>query len=179
MPDPETYRFADDGRFPNSAFPLLIYRAALPPDPGSIERHFAANDWSNSWRDGIFTYHHFHSTAHEVLGIAAGSVRVAFGGSYGAAVGVQAGDVVVIPAGVGHCNLEQSPDLLVVGAYPGGMSYDLLRGDPAEHAAALRAIAAVPLPAADPVTGRQGGLTRLWGQAGQPWPEGDHGRRKR
>ena len=179
MPDTETYRFADDGRFPNSAFPLLVYRAALPADPAAIERHFAANDWSNSWRNGIFSYHHFHSTAYEVLGIAAGSVRVAFGGPQGQAVTVQAGDVVVIPAGVGHRNMGQSADLLVIGAYPGGMSYDILRGNPAEHAAALRAIAAVPLPAADPVTGSQGGLTRLWRQAGQPRPEGDHGARKR
>ena len=48
-----------------------------------MERAFAANGWSNAWRDGIFRYHHFHSTAHEVLGIAAGEVRVAFGGPSG------------------------------------------------------------------------------------------------
>ena len=46
-------------------------------------RAFAANGWLNPWRDGIFTYHHFHSTSHEVLGIAAGEVRVAFGGPGG------------------------------------------------------------------------------------------------
>jgi uncharacterized protein YjlB len=162
MPDPETHRFADDGRFPNSAFPLLVYRGALPADPAVMERAFAANDWSNSWRNGIFTYHHFHSTAHEVLGIAAGEVRVAFGGPAGQEVTVRAGDVVVIPAGVGHRNMGQSRDLVVVGAYPGGVGYDIRRGDPAEHAAVLRAIAAVPVPAADPVAGRGGGLSRLW-----------------
>jgi uncharacterized protein YjlB len=162
MDAPETYRFADDGRFPNSPYPLLVYRGALPADPAAMERAFAANDWSNSWRDGIFTYHHFHSTSHEVLGIAAGEVRVAFGGPAGREVTVRAGDVVVIPAGVGHRNMGQTADLLVVGAYPGGCGYDLLRGDPAEHAAALRAIAAVPLPSRDPVAGLDGGLTRLW-----------------
>ncbi len=64
----ESYHFADDGKFPNSALPLLVYRAALPADPAAMERAFAANGWSNSWRDGIFRYHHFHSIAHEVSG---------------------------------------------------------------------------------------------------------------
>jgi uncharacterized protein YjlB len=165
MCQPERHFFADDGRFPNSALPLLLYCAALPADPAAMERAFAANGWSNSWRDGIFTYHHFHSTSHEVLGIAAGEVRVAFGGPAGQEVTVRAGDVVVIPAGVAHRNMGQSADLLVVGAYPGGMSYDIRRGDPAEHAAAVGAIAAVPMPDRDPVAGRDGGLRRVWATA--------------
>ncbi len=168
MPTPETHRFPDDGRFPNSALPLLVHRAALPADPAAMERAFAANGWSNSWRNGIFDYHHFHSTSHEVLGIASGEVRVAFGGPAGQVVTVRAGDVVVIPAGVAHRNMGQTDDLLVVGAYPGGMDYDLRRGDPAEHAAALRAIAAVPMPDRDPVAGADGGLRRLWTAPGDP-----------
>ena len=168
MGDPEVYRFADDGRFPNSALPLLVHRRALPPDPATIERAFAAHGWSNAWRDGIFGFHHFHSTAHEVLGIAAGIVRVAFGGPSGQEVTVRAGDVVVIPAGVAHCNEGQSADLLVVGAYPGGADCDIRRGNPAEHAAVLRAIAAVPVPDSDPVLGRGGGLRRFWVRTGGP-----------
>ncbi len=166
---PETHRFADDGRrFPNSAFPLLVYRRALPPDPAAMERAFAANGWSNAWRNGIFRYHHFHSIAHEVLGIAAGEVRVAFGGPSGREVAVRAGDAVAIPAGVAHRNMGGSADLLVVGAYPGGSGYDIRRGDPAEHAAALRAVAAaVPLPDRDPVLGRDGPLRRLWIEGGR------------
>ena len=162
MSDPEAHRFADDGRFPNSALPLLVYRRALPADPAAMERAFAAHGWSNAWRDGIFRYHHFHSIAHEVLGIAAGEARVAFGGPSGREVAVRAGDVVVIPAGVAHRNVGQSADLLVVSAYPGGGDYDIRRGDPAEHAAAVRAVAAVPLPDRDPVSGRDGPLRRLW-----------------
>ena len=165
---PETHRFADDGQgFPNSPLPLLVYRGALTPDPAAMERAFAANGWSNAWRDGIFRYHHFHSTAHEVLGIAAGEVRVAFGGPSGREVAVRAGDVAVIPAGVAHRNMGQSADLLVVGAYPGGSDYDIRRGDPAERAAVLRAIAAVPLPDGDPVFGRDGPLRRLWAGSGR------------
>jgi uncharacterized protein YjlB len=165
--DPEEHRFADDGAgFPNSALPLLVYRAALSADPAAMERAFAANVWSNAWRDGIYPFHHFHSTAHEVLGIAAGEVRVVFGGpSSGREVAVRAGDVVAIPAGVSHRNVAGSADLLVVGAYPGGSGYDLRRGDPGERAAVLRAVAAVPVPGGDPVAGRGGPLVRLWGAA--------------
>ena len=165
---PEEHRFADDGAgFPNSPLPLLVYRNALPPDPAAMERAFAANGWSNGWRDGIFRYHHFHSIAHEVLGIAAGEARVAFGGPSGREMAVRAGDVVVIPAGVGHRNVGQSADLLVVGAYPGGADYDIRRGDPGERAAALHAVAAVPLPESDPLSGRGGPLPRLWAIGGQ------------
>ena len=71
-----------------------------------MERHFAARRWSNAWRNGIYPFHHFHSIAHEVLGIATGEVRVMFGGSAGQELMVQAGDVVVIPAGVAHRNVR-------------------------------------------------------------------------
>ena len=114
----ETYRFADDGQIPNSALPLLVYRQALTGDglAGAFERRFAANDWRGAWRNGIYDFHHFHSTSHEVLGIAAGEALVRFGGTHGQSVAVVAGDVVAIPAGVGHCLERGSRDLLVVGA---------------------------------------------------------------
>ena len=162
MTQPETYRFTDDGRFPNSALPLLVYRGAVEPDPAVMEQLFAANDWSNAWRNGIFNYHHFHSIAHEVLGIARGEVQVAFGGPSGQSVTVRAGDIVVIPAGVGHRNMGQTDDLVVIGAYPGGSDYDTLRGKADEHEKALQAIAGVPLPACDPVWGYDGPLRVLW-----------------
>ena len=162
MTVPETYFLPDDGRFPNSHLPLLLYRGALPADAAKMERTFARHGWSNPWRDGIFTYHHFHSIAHEVLGIAAGEVRVAFGGPHGREVTVRAGDVVVIPAGVAHRNLGQSDDLLVVGAYADSADYDILRGDPGEHDLAVGVIGAVPLPEQDPVLGRNGGVRDLW-----------------
>ncbi len=108
MTQPETYHFSDDGRFPNSSLPLLVYRGAIPADARAMERTFRVNGWSNVWRNGIFGYHHFHSIAHEVLGIAAGEACVEFGGPGGQTVEVRAGDVVVIPAGVGTS--ERGPD---------------------------------------------------------------------
>jgi uncharacterized protein YjlB len=166
MNDPEALHLHGDNRFPNSVLPLLLYRAAVTHDPAAIERSFADHGWTNAWRNGVFDFHHFHSNAHEVLGIAAGDVRVAFGGPSGQTVTLRAGDVVVIPAGVAHRNMGQSDDLLVVGAYPGGGDYDLRRGDPAELESTQRAIAALPMPDADPVLGQQGGLRRLWRLAG-------------
>jgi uncharacterized protein YjlB len=160
----ETYRFADNGRIPNSLLPLLVYRAALSgADLAEVaERRFAANGWLGAWRDGIFTYHHFHSTSHEVLGIAAGRARVRCGGEAGETLELRAGDVVVIPAGVGHRLEWGSPELLVVGAYPEGRSWDVRRGDPSELAEVMANLAAVPLPAADPVEGAGGALHGVW-----------------
>jgi len=162
----EQYRFADDGTIPNNPdLPLLVYRGALPAASdraASFEDLFRRNDWSGGWRDGIFAYHHYHSTAHEVLGIAAGRARVRFGGEQGRSVEVSAGDVVVIPAGVGHRCEEKSGDLLVVGAYPGGNGPDLCTGRTGEREKALANIGRVGRPSADPILGRDGPLLRAW-----------------
>jgi uncharacterized protein YjlB len=68
----------------------------------------------------------------------------------------------VIPAGVAHKNEGASPDLVVVGAYPGGKSPDMC-GPAAQHRErALRNIPEVPLPTSDPVYGRPGPLLERW-----------------
>lgn len=163
---PEAIAFEDDGRIPNSRLPLLVKRRAIPPvpaDPGlPFERTFAAHGWTGAWRNGIYGYHHYHSTAHEVLGLATGSAKVRFGGDGGETIGLGPGDVVAIPAGVGHKLVEGGRDLLVVGAYAGGRDWDLIRHDPGEIATARLRIAAVPLPDADPVDGPEGVLVELW-----------------
>lgn len=161
--DVETYTFEDDGRIPNSPLPVLVYhevRAAR--DASACEQLFAGNGWLGSWRDGIFPFHHFHSTAHEVLGIVSGEAAVLLGGPAGRKLTIRAGDVLVLPAGTGHCNAGSSSDLLVVGAYPDGMEWDLRRGDPAEREAVLANIAAVPVPERDPVQDDKGPLRERW-----------------
>jgi uncharacterized protein YjlB len=158
-------RFADDGTFPNSGLPLLLYRAALPSSdvsPEAIEAMFRECGWPPAWRSSVFTYHHFHSTAHEALGIAAGGATLMLGGPKGREVEVTAGDVIVIPAGVAHKRLSSKPGFLVVGAYPPGQDWDLLTGAPGERPGADHNIARVPLPDSDPVAGRDGPLLRLW-----------------
>ena len=148
----EAYTFEDDGRFPNSVLPVLLYRRALASDAhaADYEQLFARHGWLGAWRDGIFDFHHFHSTAHEVLGIAAGRANVVLGGPRGRRFELVAGDVAVLPAGTGHCNAGSDPDLLVIGAYPNGMRWDIRRGDPAERDEVLANIARVPLPARTP-----------------------------
>ncbi len=62
------YLLADDGTFPNSRLPLLLYPAVLDPadpDPAAaFEQRFQANGWPGAWRNGVFGFHHYHSTAH-------------------------------------------------------------------------------------------------------------------
>jgi uncharacterized protein YjlB len=170
-PQFETYRFADDGVVPNNAaLPLVVYRGALSESgdrAAACERMFAQHGWSDSWRNGIYAHHHYHSTAHEVLGIAGGHARVRLGGEGGQVVEVNAGDVVVIPAGIAHKCEAASPDLLVIGAYPRGQRPDMCRAEPGQRDRAVAAIAAVPLPEADPVTGGTHPLLDCWrtGQA--------------
>jgi uncharacterized protein YjlB len=159
----ETYAFADDGAIPNSKLPVLVYHDVDEArEAASCEALFARHGWLGAWRDGIFPFHHFHSTAHEVLGIVAGSASVLLGGPEGRPFEIGAGDVLVLPAGTGHYNAGSSSDLLVVGAYPDGMDWDLRRGDPAEHDEVTANIRAVPLPRADPVHGPDGPLLELW-----------------
>jgi uncharacterized protein YjlB len=159
----ETCRFEDAGGIPNSPLPVIAYQGVdAARDPAQCEGLFARNGWLGAWLNGIFSFHHFHSTAHEVLGIVRGSAAVLLGGPGGRRFDVKQGDVLVLPAGTGHCNAGSSADLLVVGAYPNGMRWDLRRGDPAEREEVLANIRAVPLPDADPVYGREGPLVGLW-----------------
>lgn len=159
----EPHTFEDDGGIPNSRLPVLIYhRVEGAADASACERLFASNGWEGAWRDGIYSFHHFHSTSHEVLGIVRGSASVTLGGPAGRTFEVRQGDVLVLPAGTGHFNAGSSGDLLVVGAYPDGMSWDLRRGDLAEHDEVVSNIRRVPLPSADPVTGSHGELVDLW-----------------
>ena len=92
----------------------------------------------------------------------AGHGTVMLGGPSGRSFEIGPGCVLVLPAGTGHCNLGSSLDLLVIGAYPDGMTWDLRRGDPAEREEVLANIAKVPVPRADPVEGAKGSLTGLW-----------------
>ena len=166
-PEVAIHHFADDGSIPNNpTLPLLIYGGVLNlagADAAAkcIER-FAAHGWHGAWRNGIFPFPHYHSTAHEVLGICQGEAKVRLGGERGSVMTVKAGDALVLPAGTGHQNLGSSPDLLVVGAYPGGMDWDLCRGEPGAQEDERRNIQAVPLPENDPLFGRDGPLMHLW-----------------
>lgn len=158
---PQQLHFKDDGRFPNSLLPVLLYRDQLETrsrdskdaNAACFERLFSAHRWPPDWRDQIYDYHHYHSTAHEALGVAWGSASLMLGGPHGETVEVETGDVLVLPAGTCHCALRQSDGFLVVGAYPRGQKWDIMRGESGERPQALERIAQVPLPEDDPVGG--------------------------
>ena len=156
----------DDGVIPNSALPLLLYEGALKLPEGNsaalIEQLLEVNRWSGSWRNGIYPYHHYHSTTHEVLAVFNGTATVRFGGEQGMTQTVRAGDVVIIPAGVAHKNLGASADFAVVGAYPAGRHYDMCYGKASERPRADEIIARVPLPDTDPIYGTNGPLFEHW-----------------
>lgn len=63
---------------PNSTLPVLLYRSVLL-------LHAAGK-----------------ANAHEVLGIAEGKVTLRLGGDEGSLLRLKAGDMLVLPAGVGH-----------------------------------------------------------------------------
>jgi uncharacterized protein YjlB len=161
----------DDGRFPNSPLPLLIYEEALEEETGDMasafEQLFLKNQWSDSWRNGVYDFHHYHSTAHEVLGVYRGWARLQLGGSAGITVRAEAGNCVVIPAGVAHKCLERSEDFSVVGGYPSGQSPDMCYGKAEERPKADQSILRVLLPECDPVRGKGGPIDELWRRKGR------------
>jgi uncharacterized protein YjlB len=163
--NPDKLYFNDDGAIPNSRFPVLVYRNAfaLREDEGAewLEKKFAENGWTNSWRNGMYGFHHYHSTSHEVLGIYSGKALIQLGGPTGEQLEVHEGDIIIIPAGVAHKKIE-ARRLGIVGAYPEGRDWDLNRGLKDERPKADQNIAALPLPAADPLLGQTAGLTLIW-----------------
>ncbi len=165
--DVEAIELRDDGRVPNNPdLALVVYRGALAREmePADVIRLFGGNGWRGGWVNGIFPYHHYHARSHEVLANVGAAVTVQFGGEKGPVVSFEAGDVVVIPAGGGHCRVSSGGGLVIVGAYPVGQEdWDLSRADnPADYARAHDEIARVALPLLDPVTGQRGPLLDLW-----------------
>ena len=166
---PSAYMFKDDGETPNnSGLPLIVYRSpvVLDPkfDPAAIfEVLFNANKWGDGWRSTMYDYNHFHTGTHECLGLARGKLTARFGGSHGRKINLKAGDVVIIPAGVGHKCMDQSKDLLIVGAYPeNSLKYDEPKPGEIDHSIALKNISRVRLPPNDPVFGKNGPLFSAW-----------------
>lgn len=164
-PEPAILRIRPRGWAPNhQRLPVLLYHAVLDvagSDPAAVaEVRFRQNGWPPQWRAGIFSFHHYHSTAHEALGIVRGKGRVVLGGENGTVVRLSAGDTMILPVGAVHCCLEASANFLVVGAYPPGQHWDVCREAP--DAETLERMRNLPVPTSDPVSGRSGALHRLW-----------------
>lgn len=162
---PQFFHFEDDGNIPNNPkLPVILYPGALSDKPEWCESVFNGNGWRNSWENGVFDYHHYHSNTHEVLGVTRGSILIQLGGENGKTFDLNAGDVIVLPAGTGHKRITASPDFRIVGAYPNGMDYNMrIEGD-GKHDSSIGEIAKVPIPSTDPVHGEEGPLPKNWNE---------------
>lgn len=162
MHEPRTLKLAPNDWIPNNAsLPVVIYRNAIPYDlldlDEAFETLFLRNGWVPDWRGTLHDQHHFHSAAHEVLGVSRGSAIVMLGGPGGPKVALDETDALFLPAGTGHRQVRGSMDFQIVAAYPHGQRWNV-RGAKieAEEAAAMKAL---PIPAADPVLGEHGPLS--------------------
>jgi uncharacterized protein YjlB len=161
----KTFYFKDDGIVPNNALPVILYQKVTDEEDCSdwLEHRFRENKWLNNWRDIILPYDHFHSNTHEVLGLGRGSVSLKIGGTNGLILSLSAGDVIILPAGVGHYSVSEHTDYEFVGGYPNGAEWDLKTGlEPGERAQILQSISAVEMPKLDPILGHKGLLFEKW-----------------
>jgi uncharacterized protein YjlB len=156
MIEPRRIYLKTDDWIPNNPRrPVLIYRNAADfdlPDIGTtLEGMFERNGWRSLGRGNIHRDFHYHSTAHEVIGIASGSAILGIGGKHSPRLAVDAGDVLVLPAGTGHARIRDSSDFSVVTACPDGQEPDFCR-----EMASLEIVSAItdlPYPPSDPVVG--------------------------
>ena len=140
--------------------PLLIYHSAFRnANAADIETHLSSTGVVQPhWRFTMYSDTHFHSTTHEVLSIASGSAKCCFGGEENPGrveTILQRGDVVVIPAGVGHRLLEDYGGFQMVGSYPVGKDWDMCYGRPGEEEK-VRSIATLGWFQRDPIYGDAG-----------------------
>lgn len=163
----ETLKLEQNGNFPNNPeLPVLVYRNVFDFTgndlAATIEKVFAENNWGGSWRDGIYNFQHYHSTAHEALGIYGGWAEVQLGGPGNKPVRIEKGDLVVLPAGTAHKKISSGDGFAVVGAYPDGQTWDMNYGKDGELPKTKQNIANVRLPKNDPVFGKNGKIFEFW-----------------
>jgi len=164
-----TYHIPAHGLIPNTSIqhkPLLIYRSAFPPSAtaSQIESHLLSTGAVQpQWRYTMYSSTHFHSTTHEVLVVASGSAKVCFGGEQNPGrveTRLEKGDVVVVPAGVGHRLLEDEGRFLMVGSYPRGCAWDMCYGRVGEEEKVM-GIGGLGWFEKDPVYGEKGPVLEI------------------
>lgn len=162
------YKFRRNKYFPNSKFPVLIYKNALKLPRRKfqaaeiIQQILAKHGWTNAWSNGIYDFHHYHSTTHECMGTSMGSAVLILGGPGGKKIKLEQVNVIILPAGVGHACFKADKNFFCVGAYPQGKDYDMNTGLASEYKKAIRHIRKLSIPLQDPVLGKHGFLKVHW-----------------
>ncbi|KAL2061101.1 hypothetical protein VTL71DRAFT_9153 [Oculimacula yallundae] len=149
--------------------PLLIYHSCFPvsASAASIEDHLiSVGVVVPQWRYTMYDITHFHSTTHEVLCVCSGRAKLCFGhesNPHSLTLTVQKGDVIIIPAGVGHRLMDDfQSGFELVGSYPRGMYCDMCCGKKGE-AGKVEGIERLKWFERDPVYGDEGPLVDAGG----------------
>ncbi|OTB04737.1 hypothetical protein M426DRAFT_58130 [Hypoxylon sp. CI-4A] len=152
--------------------PLLHYHGAFPPSTltaSAIESHLTSvGVVEPQWRFTMYSTTHFHSNTHEVLCISQGKAKLCFGGEDNPGkveaeveAEVEKGDVLVLPAGVGHRLLEdQTGGFEMVGSYPKGYNWDMCYGKKGEETK-VQKIEKLPWFEKDPIYGDKGPVLEI------------------
>ncbi|KAK5051924.1 hypothetical protein LTR84_002727 [Exophiala bonariae] len=170
--NPEVYHLKPNRHAPNNDNPVLIYRDCLPL-PFSEEKtteFLESHAWVKKGTWGHIPIRHFHPNTHECYGVFQGESTILVGcGTHdledeGTKIDVSVGDVIVLPAGTGHCNLQSSKDYQYIGVYPKGAPQwrNELGKKPINLEEIRKEITAVEMPSQDPVNGANGPLLSLW-----------------
>ena len=160
-----TLQLSENGDFPNNSnLPVLLYKNVFgnSVSPEQIESVLAKNSWGGSWRNGIYNFQHYHSTAHEALGVYSGWAEVQLGGDGSDIVRIEKGDLVVLPAGTAHKRIDSGDGFAVVGAYPDKQRWDMNYGKQEEAEKSKQNIAKVAMPSHDPAFGKNGKMFEHW-----------------
>ena len=165
-----TGRFVNDGIVPNNPdLPVVICRDVITFGSTDAEEtqiflgdQVSQNDWCCEWFGSVYRRLHYHSTAHEALIVFKGIADLQIGGKSGREFRVYPGDMILIPAGVGHERVFSAFDFIVFGCYPNGQQWDMQWGWRKNLADSLIRIAKVPIPKSDPLYGKNGPLRKQW-----------------
>jgi uncharacterized protein YjlB len=124
------------GGIPNTSVqdkPLLIYHSAFDATVAQLSARLReVGVVVPQWQYTMYKQSHFHTTAHEILGIVSGRARLCFGGEENpdrVEPVVEKGDLIVVPAGVAHRLLEDyTGHFKMLGSYPRGKDWDMNYG---------------------------------------------------
>ncbi|RJE21480.1 hypothetical protein PHISCL_06175 [Aspergillus sclerotialis] len=186
---PQTYILPPTPYAPNSPLPVLVYRKALPEPvtEESSQKFIEENGWERRGpvNKAIPRERYFHRNAHQCYGILSGSSQVLLGvgtgdantcltskseantGPIGALVTLDAGDVIIYPAGTAHSDVSDEEGCTYIAFSPDGSPHCSPENGSKliEDLHAVRAeTLAVPIPQ-DPVVKGAGYLRVLWKEA--------------